>query len=57
MGEGERRKGEEKAHLHTGRRNAERAGEEKDRKPKCPHYIGKSLWGREAQPLAEGGAC
>lgn len=51
MGEGERRKGEEKAHLHTGRRNAERAGEEKDGKPKCPHYIGKSLWGRGSPAL------
>lgn len=34
-------------HIYTqGERNAERAGEEKDGKPKCPHYIGKSLWGR-----------
>lgn len=30
---------------------AESEEEEKRKRPKCPDYIGKTLWGRAAQPL------
>lgn len=45
MGEGDRRKGEEKAHTHR-ERGMQRERERRRMGNQCPHYIGKSLWGR-----------